>query len=107
MLGMTQSVTSMIPVLRPLTFPLLEAVQIAKKNGRAPMSSALRLATIKWLNIYHDLLDWRAISQPLANAPLTSPAIGIYEIKDEAKRHVGVAIEGNLPGRIIWPDCLR
>ena len=107
MLGMTQSVTSMIPVLRPLTFPLLEAVQTAKRDGCAPMTPTLRLATIKWLSIYHDLLDWRAISQPLANAPLTSPAIGIFEIKDEAKRHVGVAIEGNLPGRIIWPDCLR
>ena len=107
MLGMTQSITSMIPVLRPLTFPLLEAVQIAKKDGRAPMSSALRFATIKWLNIYHDLLDWRAISQPLTNAPLTSPAIGIFEIKGEAERHVGVAIKGSPSVRIIWPDGLR
>ena len=107
MLGMTQSITSMIPVLRPLTFPLLEAVQIAKKEGRAPVSSALRLATIKWLNIYHDLLDWRAISHPLVNAPLSSPVIGIFEIKGEANRHVGVAIEGSSSVRIIWSDCLR
>ena len=104
MLGMTQS---MAPVLRPLTFPLLEAVQIAKKDGRAPMSSALRHAITKWLNIYHDLLEWRAISHPSISAPLTSPAIGIFEVKDREGHHVGVSIEGSPSVRIMWPDCLR
>ena len=37
-------------------------------------------------------LGRRAISPPLALAPSTRPAIGIFEIKGEAERHVGVTI---------------
>ena len=107
MLGMTQSITSMAPALRPLTFPLLEAVQIAKKDGYAPMSPALRHAITKWLNIYHDLLEWRFISYPQISAPLSSPAIGILEIKDKNGHHIGVTIEGNPSARIMWTDALR
>ena len=107
MLGMTQSITSMIPFLKPLTFPLLEAVQKAKKEGYAPVDKSLRLATVRWLNIYHDLLEWRAISLPSISAPLASPTIGIFEIKGKEGRHVGVAITGRAPRQIIWSDCLR
>ena len=107
LLGMTQSITSMAPVLRPLTFPLLEAVQTAKKDGYAPMSSALRLAIARWLNIYHDLLEWRGISYPSISAPLTSPAIGIFEVKDRVGHHLGVTIIGSPSARIMWPESLR
>ena len=36
-LGMTQSVTNMLPVLKPLTAALLEAVQYAKGTGHAEL----------------------------------------------------------------------
>ena len=107
MLGMTQSITSMIPILKPLTFPLLEAVQKAKKSGYAPVDKSLRLATVKWLNIYHDLLEWRAISLLSISAPLASPTIGIFKIKGKEGRHVGLAITGKTPCQITWSDCLR
>ena len=38
---------------------------------------------------------------------MASPAIGIFEIKNKAGRHVGIAIEGSPSVRIIWSDCLR
>ena len=107
MLGMTQSVTSMMPILKPLTFPLLEAVQQAKSSGSTRVTSVLRESARKSLNIYHDLLEWRPISHPTMRAPPTSPAMGIAQISDERGRYIGVAILGRIPSRLIWPDCLR
>ena len=83
MLGMTQSVTSMIPILKLLTFPLLEAVQLAKQPGFTKVMPILCDTARKWLNIYHDLLEWRPISQPMIRAPLTSLAIGIAQIRNK------------------------
>ena len=107
MLGMTQSVTSMIPILKALTFPLLEAVQQAKGPGFTRVTSTLKKSAWKWLNIYHDLLEWRPISHPTMRAPLTSPAIGVAQISDKRGRYIGVAISGRVPSRLIWPECLR
>ena len=106
MLGMTQSVTSMLPILKPLTFPLLEAVQKAKTSDLVPVSAALRSCAIRWLNIYHDLLEWRPISHPTVGAPLASPLISISSITNGSGQHTGIAIEGEISRRITWPSCL-
>ena len=62
MLGMTQQVTNMLPVLKPLTFPLLEAVQRTHSGNRTPVTPSLKATTAIWLNIYHFLASWQPIS---------------------------------------------
>ena len=106
MLGMTQSVTSMLPVLKPLTFPLLEAVQRAQSADYISVSDSLRASAVRWLNIYHDLLQWRPISQPVIKAPLFSPFISITSIQDREGHHTGIAVSGAASGHLIWPECL-
>ena len=78
MLGMTQQVTNMLPVLKPLTFPLLEAVQRTHSGLRTPVTPALMDTARIWLRIYFDLLEWRPLSLPVDRAPLTGPAIGVF-----------------------------
>ena len=53
MLGMTQLVTNMLPILEPLIFLLL-----AKSSNFAPMTHTLQAMAFKWINIYSDLLEW-------------------------------------------------
>ena len=60
MLRMTQLVTSMLPILKPLTFPLLEAVQKAMGTGTMTVSTALCDVAVKWLSIYHGVATYLA-----------------------------------------------
>ena len=58
LLGMTQQVTNMLPVLKPLTFPLFKACQYTQGGQLTRMTPCLLATVRKWLNIYHDLLEW-------------------------------------------------
>ena len=49
MLGMTQQITNMLPILKPLTFPLLEAVQRTHSGLRTPVTPALKDTAKIWL----------------------------------------------------------
>jgi len=106
LLGMTQSVTSMLPALKPLTYPLLKAVQEAKAAHSITVTKTLRACAVRWLLIYHDLLEWRPISHPMIRAPLISPFISVTTIRSSAGLHIGIAIQGAVAGQFIWPDYL-
>ena len=101
MLGMTQQVTNMLPVLKPLTFPLLEAVQCTHSGLRTPVTPTLKDTARIWLRIYFDLLEWRPLSLQVDRASLRSPAIGVFPILDDQSHHIGVLLQGPLPARIL------
>ena len=107
MLGMTQQVTNMLPVLKPLTFPLLEAVQRTHSGLQTPVTPALRDTARIWLRIYFNLLEWCPLSLPIDKAPLTGPAIGVFPITDDQGHHIGVLLHGPSPTRIFWPTALQ
>ena len=86
MLGMTQQVTNMLPVLKPLTFPLLEAVQRTHRGSQTLVTPMLKAISTIWLNIYHALASW----QPMVRAPLSHCAIGVFPILDNNRHHVGI-----------------
>ena len=107
MLGMTQQVTNMLPVLKPLTFPLLEAVQRTHEGSRTPVTPSLLAISTIWLNIYHALASWQPISQPMVRAPLTQPVIGVFPILDDDRRHIGILSTGPTQIRFDWPRSLQ
>ena len=68
----------------------------------------LAIATVhKWLNIYHDLLEWQLISHSVVNAPLASPTIGSFLIVDRQRHQIGVLLTGSNPVRILWQNSLQ
>ena len=105
-LGMTQSATSMLPFLRPLTSVLLEAFQHAKRTGHAKVTPELRRAAYRWLGIYTDLAAWRPISQPIRNAPLTSPVISTRMEYDSNNDPASIVILGSRARRLPWSRAL-
>ena len=107
MLGMTQQVTNMLPILKPLTFPLLEAVQRTHSGLQTPVTPALRDTARIWLRIYFDLLEWCPLSLPVDRAPLTGPAIGVFPITNDQGHHIGVLIQSQSPTRIFWSKALQ
>ena len=107
MLGMTQQVTNMLPVLKPLTFPLLEAVQRTHSGSQTPVTPSLIATSTIWLNIYHDLTSWQPISQPMVRAPLSNCAIGVFPIRDDNCRHIGILSTGPTPFHFLWPNNLQ
>ena len=107
MLGMTQQVTNMLPILKPLTFPLLEAVQRTHSGLQTPVTPALRDTARIWLRIYFDLLEWRPLSLPVDRAPLTGPAIGVFPIINDQGHHIGVILQSRSPTRIFWSKALQ
>ena len=107
MLGMTQQVTNMLPVLKPLTFPLLEAVQRTHAGSQTPVTPTLKAISTIWLNIYHALASWQPISHPMVRAPLMHCAIGVFPIIDSNRHHVGILSTGPTPIRFFWPDRLQ
>ena len=107
MLGMTQQVTNMLPILKPLTFPLLEAVQRTHSGLQTPVTPALRDTARIWLRIYFDLLEWCPLSLPMDRAPLTGPAIGVFPIINDQGHHIGVFIQSQSPTRIFWSKALQ
>ena len=104
--GMTQLATSMLPVLEPLTSDLLEAVQHAKRTVNAIVTPKLRQATYRWLGIYTDLAVWRPISQPIRNAPLSSPVICRYSEYDTNYDPASIVILGSKARRLLWSRAL-
>ena len=107
MLGMTQQVTNMLPILKPLTFPLLEAVQRTHSGLQTPVTPALKDTARIWLRIYFDLLEWCPLSLPVDRAPLTGPAIGVFPITNDQGHHIGVLLHGPSPTRIFWSTALQ
>ena len=107
MIGMTQQLTNMLPNLKPLTFPLLEAVQRTHSDLHTPVTPDLKDTAKIWLWIYFDLLDWRPLSHPVDRAPLTGPAIGIFPIIDSQCHHIRVYLLGQRPVCIFWSDNLQ
>ena len=97
----------MLPVLKPLTFPLLKAVQRTHSGSRTPVTPTLKAISTIWLNIYHALASWQPISQPMVRAPLTHCAIGVFAILDNDRHHVGILSTGPTPFRIDWPQRLQ
>ena len=105
-LGMTQSVTNMLPVLKPLTAALLEAVQYAKGTGHAKVTTELRKTAHRWLGIYSDLAEWRPISHPIRNPPLTSPVVCTRMEYNPDREPTGIAIWGASARRLTWTRAL-
>ena len=104
---MTQQVTNMLPVLKPLTFPLLEAVQRTHSGSRTPVTPILKTISSIWLNIYHALVSWQPISQPMIRAPHMHCAIGVFPIWDNDHCHMGILSTGPTPFRLDWPQRLQ
>merc|ERR1711872_610887 len=107
MLGMTQQVTNMLPILKPLTFPLLEAVQRTHSGLQTPVTPALRDTARIWLRIYFDLLEWCPPSLPVDRSPLRGPAIGVFPITNDQGHHIGVILQSRSPTRIFWSKALQ
>ena len=107
LLGRTYQVTNILLILKPLTFPLLEVRQ-RTQGGQLTHTTPLLLATVhKWLNIYHNLLEWWPISHALVIAPLMSPSISVFLIKNKFNHCVGVLLTGTSLACILWPDGLQ
>ena len=100
MLGMTQQVTNMLPILKMLTFPLLDALQHTHLGLQTSVTPSLHETITIWLRIYYNLLDWHPISQPVCQAPLTSPTIGVFAILDNQHHHIRALLTGPRPVRI-------
>ena len=108
-LGMTLTVTQMMPVLKSWTFSLISSLREAKTLGSIPVSHALRATIHRWLRVYHTLSHWHPLSPPSTPAALGSLVIGTWIITNKEGRFSRLQIYANtapLSFTLTWPEAL-
>ena len=103
-LGMTQSVSQMIPAVKCLTFEFLDSLKNSCKTGASPVTSALKEQVLQWLRIYQDASNWLPLCPPVKPAPLGCCYIGTLCNLDSKGLPEGFWICSSKPSYLPWPS---